>query len=283
MHPVADTPPTAASVTSSESSMRSNSMLWMSSATTGARWSHLRLAQLHPARVTAAVGISMTHLWPMQRHLLPALWRWWITALFEWPALGPRMAGSRRVLRWLLRRDAADASVWTDELLDSYTGPAAEPGHARAGHRLFLSLLAEMPGLILSRRRPYQVPTMIVGGYRDALVPPSVLTVPARLAGQVRLRILPGGHYLLDENPDAVLEAVREHLAIAANALADQSPSDGWAPRTGQTSTPGRSRRIRPSTPLTNRGDSSVDSDLASSTASSMATASGTSSRQSSS
>jgi len=48
-------------------------------------------------------------------------------------------------------------------------------------------------------------------------------------------------------------------------------------------STAGRSRRTRPSTPLTKRGDSSVDSVLTSSTASSIATGSGTSERHSSS
>jgi len=178
------------------------------------------LALEHPGRVDRLVSISMVHLWPLQRHLAPNAWRWWVTALFEWPVLGAWMLRRRpRVTGWLLARDAARPGVWTRSLREAYSSPASQPTRARAGQRLHAHLVLGMPRLLFgrNRKRPFVVPTLVVGGRSDALVPPAVLAVPAARAGVIGVRTVNGGHFVLDESPDEVAEAVLDHLVRAVN------------------------------------------------------------------
>ncbi|KRC51735.1 hypothetical protein ASE16_01265 [Leifsonia sp. Root227] len=179
-------------------------------------WLGFRLALDHPDRVRRLVSVSMVHPWVMQRHLIPHLWRWWVTALFEIPGVGEWVLRRRpEVAGWLLARDAPDRGLWTHQLRTIYSGPAAEPARASAGRRLHTQLvLRDIPRLLLGvdRRRPFTTPTVIIGGDGDALLPPSVLTVPLRLADRVTVRVVPGGHFLLDESPEEVLNLTVQHL-----------------------------------------------------------------------
>jgi pimeloyl-ACP methyl ester carboxylesterase len=139
----------------------------------------------------------------------------WVTALFEVPGLGEAAQRRRAVLRWFLSRDAGDAAVWTDELVDAYAAVAARPEVAHAGRRLHSAfVLHDIARLVLRRdaRRPYDVPTLLVAGDRDAYVPPALTAPPRSRADVLRVRTVPGGHFLLDENPRAVADAVRGHL-----------------------------------------------------------------------
>ena len=88
------------------------------------------------------------------------------------------------------------------------------PGRA-AGRRLHTQLiLHDIPRLLLGRdrRRTLEAPTLIIGGKNDALLPPAVLSVPSRFADRITLRTIPGGHYLVDENPGEVLTLVEDYL-----------------------------------------------------------------------
>lgn len=179
-------------------------------------WLAFRLALDHADRVHRLVAISMVHPWVMQRHLIPNVWRWWVTALFEIPGVGERMLRRRPdVTAWLLSRDAHDPTVWTPELRHTYTAVAAEPARALAGRKLHVQLvLHDIAHLILGRdrKRALSAPTLIIGGKHDALLPPSVLTVPRRHGHRVRVQTIFGGHFLVDENPERVLELVSAHL-----------------------------------------------------------------------
>jgi pimeloyl-ACP methyl ester carboxylesterase len=179
-------------------------------------WLGFRLALDHPDRVRRLVSISMVHPWVLQRHLIPNLWRWWVTALFEIPGAGEWVLRYRPdITGWLLARDAVHPEVWTAQRRHGYTSPAAEPARAAAGRRLHSQLiLRDIPRLLVGRdrRRVLEAPTLIIGGDDDALLPPSVLTTPRRLAQRVRVRTIPGGHYLVDEAPEQVLGLILEHL-----------------------------------------------------------------------
>jgi pimeloyl-ACP methyl ester carboxylesterase len=174
----------------------------------------------HPDRVNRLVAISMVHLWPMQRHLAPSTWRWWVTALFEWPVLGtwllrkcPQLTG------WLLARDAASPEVWTPALRARYASRLIEPSRARAGQRLHAGLILAMPRLLLGRdrNRPFDVPTLVVGGENDVLIPPEVLAVPDSRAEVISVTTLPGGHFLVDESPAEVVQLIDAHLSAQAD------------------------------------------------------------------
>ncbi|MGC5165307.1 alpha/beta fold hydrolase [Luteimicrobium sp. DT211] len=178
-------------------------------------WLAFRVALDAPDRVRRLVAVSELHPWPLQRKLLPRVWRMWVTALFEVPGLGEAAQRRRAVLRWFLSRDARDPAVWTDELVDAYAAVAARPEVAYAGRRLHSAfVLHDIARLVLRRdaRRPYVVPTLLLGGDRDAYIPPALLTPPRSRAGVLQVRTVPGGHFLLDENPRAVARAVRDHL-----------------------------------------------------------------------
>lgn len=174
------------------------------------------LALNHPERANRLVSISMVHLWPQQRHLAPSTWRWWITGLFEWPGLGPWIQRRPRVIGWLMTRDAQQPDVWSEALRETYTARTAQPARAQAGRLLHTGLLRALPHLLLARdrRRGFEVPTLVIGGEHDALIPPAVLTVPDVRAHVIEVRIVPGGHYLLDEAPPALTAAVLDHLRV---------------------------------------------------------------------
>jgi pimeloyl-ACP methyl ester carboxylesterase len=179
-------------------------------------WLAFRVALDAPGRVRRLVAVSELHPWPLQRRLVPRLWRMWVTALFEIPGLGSVVQRRRGVVRWFLSRDARDRAVWTDELVDVYASVAARPAVAHAGRRLHSAfVLHDIARMVLRRdgRARYDVPTLMVAGDRDAYIPPALVTPPRSRAGVVRVRTVPGGHFLLDENPgadqhDAVRDAV---------------------------------------------------------------------------
>jgi pimeloyl-ACP methyl ester carboxylesterase len=180
-------------------------------------WLAFRTALDHADRVNRIVAISMVHPWPMQRHLVPHLWRWWVTALFEVPLIGDWVLRARPgVTRWLLARDAGKPSVWTRSLLDVYASVAAEPERAKAGRRLHAQLvLRDIPRLLTGRdrRRPLDVPALVLVGEGDALLPPAVATAPRRRTAEVTVRTVPGGHFVVDESPEDITAAILAHLA----------------------------------------------------------------------
>ena len=182
-----------------------------------------RLAVDHPDRVRRLVSISMVHPWVMQRHLIPNVWRWWVTALFEIPGAGEWMLRTHpKVTGWLMARDAGRPAVWTSRLRAIYASRAAEPARAKAGRRLHMQfVLRDIPRLLLGRdrRRVLTVPTLIIGGENDALLPPRVLTVPTRFVECITVRTIPGGHYVVDESPEQVLALVEEHLRRSSSSM----------------------------------------------------------------
>jgi pimeloyl-ACP methyl ester carboxylesterase len=179
-------------------------------------WLGFRLALDHPDRVNRLVAISMVHPWVMQRHLIPNLWRWWVTAPFEMPGLGGWVLRRRpNLTMWLMARDSTNPPGWARERHQMYAVSISEPARAGAGRRLHSQLvMRDIPRLLLGRDRSRRLDaqTLIIGGDDDALLPPRVLTPPPRLADQLEVRTIPGGHFLVDDNPERVFALVNCHL-----------------------------------------------------------------------
>ena len=70
------------------------------------------------------------------------------------------------------------------------------------------------------RHRRFDVPTLVVVGDHDALLPAAVLRVPATRSDTIAVRVVAGGHFVLDENPEEVTAAVLGHLVGAAEQAA---------------------------------------------------------------
>ena len=179
-------------------------------------WLAFRIALDAPTRVRRLVAICELHPWPLQRQLLPNVWRMWVTALFEIPGLGALVQMRRSLIRWFLTRDSRNPAAWSDELVDTYATPTARPATARAGQRMHSAfVIRDIARLVLRRdhRRQFDTQTLLIAGDHDTYIPPSLMAVPRERADLVQLHIVQGGHFLLDDNPEGVTSAIRSHLA----------------------------------------------------------------------
>ncbi len=174
-----------------------------------------RAALQAPERVSHLLAVNAAHPWLRQRQLLPHLWRFWYTAFFEYPRTG------RLVLRhwpgltqFLLRRGAAGPAAWRPGEVEEFVMASRQPGSARAGEALHWQfVLHDIPGIVLHRYRGLRltVPTVILAGAEDWMLPPRMLGGGERHADSIQLRVVPGaGHFLPDERPAVVAEAARE-------------------------------------------------------------------------
>ncbi|MER6303201.1 alpha/beta hydrolase [Kitasatospora sp. NPDC001539] len=181
-------------------------------------WTGFELALRAPERFTGFLALNMTHPWPRQRVLLGTAWRFWYTALLEYPGVGRRIVRHRPgLLGYLLRRATAPEHPWTAEESDGYVSRGSTPGAARAAERLHWGFVVrDIPRLALGafRQRRLTVPTLLLGGEQDPVIRPSLLSPAGAPADDLTAEVLPGcGHFLPHEHPEAVAEAVRRLLS----------------------------------------------------------------------
>jgi pimeloyl-ACP methyl ester carboxylesterase len=139
------------------------------------------------------------------------MWRFWYTALLEYPVLGAWVIRSRPgVLRWLLRRGRPGLP---DAEVDVFVDVARKPARARAGQQLHWQIvLRDIPRRMLGgyHRQHLHVPTLLLAGTRDFALSPRSLTDAPNNADELTVRAVDGGHYLPEEQPELVAAAVRE-------------------------------------------------------------------------
>lgn len=183
-------------------------------------WVGLYAALRRPDRVSRLILVNMTHPWPPVTRLVPNLWRMWHTALMEWPPLGRLVVGRTRFTRFLLRHWVADPGIWGADGLDVFTEPLREPARARAAEQLHAAyvwreIFAHPLGRFHAAR--LTVPTLILGGERDVVIPPSVLAGGEGKADDLRVVVVPGcGHLMPEENPVAIASEARSFFNAPA-------------------------------------------------------------------
>lgn len=179
-------------------------------------WVGFVAALRHPERVRALASVNMTHLWPLQRRVLPNLWRMWHTAFIEHPPMGRLVLRRTGFAAFLLRHWSGDPALWEREDIGVYTEVMRDPARARAGEQMNAAYVwREIFGHPLGRFRKARltVPTLIIGGEHDVVIPPAVLEGGERHADEVRVVVLPGGGHLLpEEQPAAVAEELVRFL-----------------------------------------------------------------------
>jgi len=174
-----------------------------------------RAALQAPGRVSHLLAVNAVHPWLAQRRLLPQLCRSWRTAFWEYPRIGRLVLGNWPGLtRFLLLHGAGEAGVWQYDEVEEFVTASRQPGSARAGKALHWQfVLHDIPGMILRRysRMKLTVPTVILAGAEDWMLPPNLLAGADRHADDLQLRVVPGaGHFLADECLAVVAEAARE-------------------------------------------------------------------------
>ncbi|WP_214466394.1 alpha/beta fold hydrolase [Microbacterium flavescens] len=179
------------------------------------------LCLAHPDRVRRYVAIAVpAPYFRMSRALaaglmraMPHLWFQWVIAT---PGLGPMALsrGRQRFAHWLLRgfekrsMDADDVAAYVEALRD--------PRRARAASKLYRGLI--LPGFMNALRGRYigrvlHTPTLVLFGADDALLPKDALAVSPDDAPNTTVEFVPdGGHFLVDDNPDAVAQRIGDFL-----------------------------------------------------------------------
>ena len=188
-------------------------------------WLGFHVALAAPERFSSFIALNTPHPWLPHHKLLPHMWRYWYTALLEYPLLGAWIIRTRPgVLRWLLRRGRPDLP---DADVDLFADLARESARARAGQQLHWQIvLRDMPRRVLGgyRKRHLTVPTLLLAGARDFALSPRSLTDAGHNADELTVRILDGGHYLPEECPDLVAAAVRT-MTGPNQAVPDADPT----------------------------------------------------------
>lgn len=172
----------------------------------------LRLAVDRPQDCAGLLAVNTHHPFPSRLRMAANLWRMWFTALLEYPVLGPLVIRRwPRVVRGLLRRAAHDRGAWSAEELGEFT--EATRASARPTQQvLWRHVLKEMPRMLRGRGvARLTVPTILLSGSRDAVVPPRLLSGDAARAALLDARLVPDcGHQLPLEAPARIVAAIAE-------------------------------------------------------------------------
>ncbi|MQY09689.1 alpha/beta fold hydrolase [Actinomadura macrotermitis] len=172
------------------------------------------LALRHPGRVTRLIAINTANpfLRPTPRVLVDGTRLWHIVA----NAAGRRPAGSV-IPRWALRHWATRPGALSPEDRLVFLAQFCEPARVRATVRYYRNLLLrEIPSLLAGRYRwaRLTVPTLVLSGDRDPLLPPGQMSGFGGHATDLRVELLEGvGHFPATEDPAEVVRRILRFLA----------------------------------------------------------------------
>jgi pimeloyl-ACP methyl ester carboxylesterase len=175
-----------------------------------------------PERLRSVAAVSIVHPWPRAaapspRALVPLAYQ----VPLALPLAGARLLERRPVLvRELVRRGSGPGHRWSDDELAIYADVLRVPARARASSAVYRTfLLHELAPLARGRYagERLRVPTLMLTGAADPVVGPAALAGLGRHAdAPARTAVIPGaGHFLPEEAPGALLEALEAHLAAA--------------------------------------------------------------------
>ena len=162
-----------------------------------------------PERISRYMPIGIVHPWlQMDLALAAGLWRSWYQPLVATPGLGPRVAGARWFLRWLLRGTSPHPDSWGDDDIDVYARALAESARSEAMSLMYRAfLLRELVPLTRGRYRGRRltVPTLLLFGAEDRFFSRRALRGYEPHAPEMRIEFLEGeGHFVHKERPELV-------------------------------------------------------------------------------
>ena len=132
-------------------------------------WLGFALCLLAPERFAGFVALNTTHPWPGRARLVRNAWRFWYTALWEYPGAGGWVLRHwPGFTRFLLRRWAGPPYRWDPAELDEFVRASGTQSGSRAIQRsLWQFVLRDIPALVAGGRGRLAVPTLILGGAKD--------------------------------------------------------------------------------------------------------------------
>ncbi|SDZ29876.1 Pimeloyl-ACP methyl ester carboxylesterase [Amycolatopsis xylanica] len=180
------------------------------------------LALRHPDRVTRYIALNTANpfLRPIPGTLRhgPRLWHILANSL---PLLGPRLAAST-IPRWALRRWIYRTATLTSEDQAVYLAQFSEPDRVRATVRYYRNLISREIPLVLAGKYRWAlltVPTLVLSGDRDPLLPVSLMTGHGTHATDLRAELLAEvGHFPATEVADRVARRALQFFAAIGSA-----------------------------------------------------------------
>jgi pimeloyl-ACP methyl ester carboxylesterase len=175
-----------------------------------------RLCLVSPDRASHFLALNATHPWPPRRAAVVNAWRQWHTAFWEYPGLGRQVLQHWPAFtRFMFRHWVVDSSSLPPEALTEFVESSREREHALAGEKLNWGYVRhDIPDLLLNRWRDQRltVPTVILAGSRDVVIPPALCRGGAGHADDLTLVVAPDASHLLPEERPALIARVAREL-----------------------------------------------------------------------
>ena len=182
-------------------------------------WIGFLLCLDRPERITRFVALGVVPPWPSRdARTLLHIWRIGYQIPLSLPYVG-RAAVDRGLARLTLRR----GGPFREEELEAF-GRRLRGDRARATESLYRNfLLRDAPAVAAGRYagRPLEVPTLLVVGQHDPVVPVRLVHDQAARVDLLDVEIVAGAaHFIVDESPELVSDRVLRLLAPGATSEA---------------------------------------------------------------
>jgi pimeloyl-ACP methyl ester carboxylesterase len=180
-----------------------------------------------PERVSSYLAIGISHPWsqppPGPMPYVRTLGRFAYQIIISTPVVGRAIV--QRIpgfVRGIFRLSAVDPGrTWNPAELESYVAQWSEPARAAACVGVYRTFLTrELLPLVRGKYRNQTMTTRsrLLVGEADPVIRPEMLAGNERAAPQLRIDIVPGvGHWVPEEAPDVVLEAMLELFGEASS------------------------------------------------------------------
>jgi pimeloyl-ACP methyl ester carboxylesterase len=167
-------------------------------------WIGFLLCLRHPQRFERFVACNILPPWPSRDPRAPLdLWRLSYQVALALPKLGG--AVGRRFARLGLRSTRALSPAEIDAFVDRLEGE-----RGRATELLYRTFLLREPAPVLAgryRASDLEVPTLLLFGDRDQVIPLRTVKAAVAQSGAVELEAVPrASHFVVDERPELVAE-----------------------------------------------------------------------------
>jgi pimeloyl-ACP methyl ester carboxylesterase len=175
------------------------------------------LSLRHPEKVRQLVAMDITTPWP-NRDILGDLWRFIYQPVLGAPLLGAALLRDPNFIRLILDK-ASTRHPWTNEDYAMFAAPYRDPAHAAAGSAMYRTFLShELLPWAIGRftKTKLQPQTLLMIGADDPVIRPSGIRGFERYSRDLTAEFIPGaGHFLPEEDPEAVLSRALEFFAHA--------------------------------------------------------------------
>ncbi|WP_205696509.1 alpha/beta fold hydrolase [Conexibacter sp. SYSU D00693] len=158
-----------------------------------------------PERVTRIATVNIVPVWRDQPLSITQAWRYLYIPLNASPVLGGLIPRTPLFERFQLRVASDDAAI-------NAAGLKAHPHVTQQVYRS--AILRDLRAMGARRDQRLRAPLLVLHGDRDPVITPADVERFRAHADDVEVRFLRGaGHFVVDERPDEVAEALVSHFA----------------------------------------------------------------------